>query len=564
MRFSIIIPTYQRREVVTRTVAALAELVGEFEAIVVVDGSTDGTAAALRREKYEFPLTVIEQPNGGAGQARNTGVAAAHEDVLIFLDDDMRAHPSLLAEHERSLATGADLVLGHIPLDEASPHNLLSWGVGFWAHERCRRLSADGAEIALEDLLTGQMSVRRDAFERVGGFDRAFTDQGAWGGDDIDFGYRMARAGGRIVFNPRAISYQYYDIEPLEYLRRAFETGRSNRELAIKHPEQAERFSTGPDFHTRFSRWPMAPLVRAPAALSWPLRAGVAALVGTGHRGRRLRKLFFLVRTLEYQRGARPARRPLRERRIVVLAYHAIADLRGDPIHGKYSVAPERFAEQLEALARAGWNFADLDAVLEGASGDGSLPPRALLLTFDDAYADLLSAAAPLLRGRGVPGVVFALAGHIGKTSAWVGEGSTQLRLLDADGLRAAAAAGIEVGSHGVTHRSMPKLGPSDLADELADSATGLEALGLPRPRVLAYPYGEWNRDVAAAAEAAGYEAAFAIEPGVIGRRSDRYALPRVEVLSGDTPLRLRVKIATAAWPRRWRKLLLRMIGAQL
>ena len=561
MRFSIIIPTYQRREIVTRTVDALVDLRGDFEAIVVVDGSTDGTAEALRGRSYEFPLTIIEQENAGSGQARNAGVAAAQGEVLMFLDDDMRAHPALLAEHERSLAEGADMVIGDIPLDMASPSNLLSWAVGLWAHERGERLRAAGSEVDLEDFLTGQMSVRRDTFERVGGFDRAFTDQGAWGGSDIDFGYRVAQAGCRIVFNPEAISYQYYDIEPSEYLRRAYGWGMSDQELAIKHPEEGDRFADGPYFHTRVSRWPLAPLVRAPGFLSWPLRRAVAALVRTGHRGRRLKRLFFAVRTLEYRRGARQVRRQRTRRRSLVLAYHAIADLSHDPILGKYSVAPERLAEQLDALAGAGWKFVDLDTMLEGVSGDGDLPSRALLLTFDDAYADLLTAAAPLLRARGVPGVVFALAGHIGGANTWGREGATQPRLLDADGLRAVAAAGIEVGSHGETHRSMPKLEPAELAAELADSATALEALGLPRPRVLAYPYGEWNRDVATATKAAGYEAAFAIHPGLIGPESDRYALPRVEVLSDDTPLRLRAKLATAAWPPRWRDLALRMIS---
>ena len=563
MRFSIVIPTYQRREIVTRTVAALADLRGEFEAIVVVDGSTDGTASALRGRGFDFPLKVIEQKNAGAGQARNAGVAAAREDILVFLDDDMRADPALLAEHERSLADGADMVLGHIPLDMRSPQNLLSWGVGFWAEDRCRRLSAPGAEIGLDDLLTGQMSVRRDYFERIGGFDSSFTDQGAWGGEDIDFGYRMARAGCRIVFNPRAISYQYYDLDPLEYLHRAFETGRSAQELAIKHPEQAERFADGPDFHTRFSRWPMAPLVRAPGAVSWPLRAGVAALVRTGHRGRRLRKFFFLVRTLEYRRGGWQARRRRAGGRLLVLAYHSIADLSHDPVLAKYSVAPERFAAQLDFLVRANWKFVDLGAVLEWAAGAGSLPPRAVLLTFDDAYTDLLSEGSPLLSERGIPAVVFAVSGHTGKTNSW-DERATQLRLLDADGLRTVAAAGVEVGSHGVTHRSMPELEPGELADELAESATTLAGLGLPWPRALAYPYGEWNRDVAAAAEAAGYEAAFAIEAGVITRDSDRYALPRVEVLAEDTPFRLRVKLATAGWPGRRRRRVLRAIGAGL
>src|SRR4051812_683556 len=75
-RFSIIIPTFQRREVVLASVQALsASKFKSFEVIVVVDGSTDGTADALRSLHCPFPITVIEQPNSGAAAARNRGAA---------------------------------------------------------------------------------------------------------------------------------------------------------------------------------------------------------------------------------------------------------------------------------------------------------------------------------------------------------------------------------------------------------------------------------------------------------------------------------------------------------
>ena len=109
-RFSVIVPTHQRRERVVHNVEALAgQELASFEAIVVVDGSTDGTAAALRELDLPFPLTVVEQDNQGAAEARNAGARAAVGEILLFLDDDMEAAPSLLAEHDRSHRAGADL-----------------------------------------------------------------------------------------------------------------------------------------------------------------------------------------------------------------------------------------------------------------------------------------------------------------------------------------------------------------------------------------------------------------------------------------------------------------------
>ena len=83
-RFSIVVPTYNRRDVLVESMRSLAALETPWpvELVVVVDGSTDGTAEAARAVPLPFPVRVIEQPNGGAASARNTGAAqvspAAH------------------------------------------------------------------------------------------------------------------------------------------------------------------------------------------------------------------------------------------------------------------------------------------------------------------------------------------------------------------------------------------------------------------------------------------------------------------------------------------------------
>lgn len=563
-RFSVIVPTHERRETVVRNVAALdRQTFRDFEAIVVVDGSADGTAAALRELDVAFPLNVIEQRNQGVAAARIAGTAAARGEILLYVDDDMEADPAMLAEHQRSHGEGFDYVLGDLPLHPDSPRNLLSWGVGYWAASRRERLEAAGNELGLDDLLTGQMSVSRRAFEQVGGFDAGFTrENGLVPSGDIDFGYRILKAGFRAAFNPRAVSYQYYDVDPGEYLRRAFDIGSSEQELVIKHPEQAKKLERAPAFHTRRSRWVFGPLIAAPDALLGPLRRAVVRLVRSGRHGERLRRLFFALRTLEYQRGARSARRGLAAGEAVVLAYHAVGDLAGDPLQ-EYAVPAERLAEQLDYFARRGHAFVDLGTLLRALAGEERLPPKAVLATFDDAYVDLLREGCPVLEERGIPAVVFAVAGSLGGTNDWRREGAKELPLLDAAGLKEAAARGVEVGSHCMTHRQLPKVPAEELERELRGSAEALEAAGLPRPRALAYPHGEWSNEVTAAVHAAGYEAAFSVSPGKASRSSNRYALPRIEVLASDTPQTIRVKIATAAWPEKLRNRLLRRLGTR-
>jgi peptidoglycan/xylan/chitin deacetylase (PgdA/CDA1 family) len=251
--------------------------------------------------------------------------------------------------------------------------------------------------------------------------------------------------------------------------------------------------------------------------------------------------------------------------RLRILAYHAIADLGADPVLAEYGVPPRLFAAQLDALAEAGWSFVDLDAALAALAGEGSLPRRALLLTFDDAYVDLLEVACPIMVERGVPGVVFAVAGQLGGTNEWDNEKrATTIDLLDADGLRAVAAQGIEVGSHTTTHRPLTKVPEAELEEEIVGAADRLEQAGLPRPRVFSYPYGEWSPPIAEAARAAGYEASFTVEPGVVTGKTDPHVLPRVEVHASDTPSRLRRKLLSAGWPTPLRAPFLRLAGVHL
>jgi GT2 family glycosyltransferase/peptidoglycan/xylan/chitin deacetylase (PgdA/CDA1 family) len=563
MRFSVVIPTFQRRQTAVRMVEALAgQSFGDFEVIVVVDGSTDGTADALTGLAVSFPLTVLEQDNSGAGAARNAGAAVARGELLLFLDDDMEAEHSLLSEHDRLQRDGADLVLGDIPLHPDSPPSLLSRGVEVWASSRRDRLTAPGAEIRVDDFLTGQCSISRRLFEELGGFDPNFTRDGLFGGEDIDFGCRVRKAGYRVVFNPAAISYQLYDVSPSDYLRRTYQAGRSDQELFTKHPELGRHVWRRPRLRTRRSLVLLGPLVYAPSCISWPLRGLAASLARMGLKARWVGRFFFAARTMEYLRGVHKTRRSLSTGRAVVLAYHAVADLQHDPVLAKYGVPVDRFTAQLDTLARRGWRFVDLDSILLALRGQSRLPRRALLVTFDDCSADL-DLAAGLLADREIPAVAFAVSGRIGGTNDWdLVAGAGPLQLLDAAGLLAVSSRSVEIGSHSRSHTPLTRAPAEDLEQELCGSATEIELLGLPRPRAFSYPHGEWTPEIADAVSDAGYEVAFTVEAGVVERGGDPHVLPRVEVLAEDTPLKLRVKLSTAGWRPALRRRALRLVKA--
>lgn len=235
--------------------------------------------------------------------------------------------------------------------------------------------------------------------------------------------------------------------------------------------------------------------------------------------------------------------------RLSVLAYHAIADLSDDPVLARYSVPPALFAEQIDFLSERGWSFVDLDTVLEAFAGERNLPSRAVLLTFDDAYTDLLDVVSPILVERGIPAVAFAVAGQVGGTNVWDSKnGATSLALLDADGLREIAARGIEVGAHTATHRALTEVPAAELGGELEGAARLLAGEGLQRPRAFSYPFGHWNPDLASAVREAGYEVAFSVDRGIVQNGVNRYALPRIAVHAEDSARRLHLKLATANW----------------
>lgn len=251
--------------------------------------------------------------------------------------------------------------------------------------------------------------------------------------------------------------------------------------------------------------------------------------------------------------------------RLRILAYHAIADLRDDPVLAEYGVPPELFAAQLDDLAAHGWEFVDLDAVLSTLGGEGGLPRRAVLVSFDDAYTDLLEVAAPLLSERKISAVVFAVAGHLGGANDWDHhKGAASLNLLDPAGLSQLPTKGIEVGAHTFSHRPLPEVPPEELDVELAGAADRIEAAGVPRPRAFSYPYGRWSPKLAAAVREAGYEVAFTTAWGDPRPGGDLFAVPRVEVHASDTPRKLRQKLALAGCPGLLRDSLLTLSGVRL
>ncbi|MDT0310005.1 polysaccharide deacetylase family protein [Streptomyces sp. DSM 44917] len=230
-----------------------------------------------------------------------------------------------------------------------------------------------------------------------------------------------------------------------------------------------------------------------------------------------------------------------------VLMYHSVAYTSPDPY--RITVTPDRLHQQLTWLRRRGLRGVSVGELLRARAAGRAA--RLVGLTFDDGYRDFVETAVPLLRAHGCTATVFALPGLLHRSNSWDADGPRK-RLLNAEGIRAAAEAGMEVGSHGMTHASLRRADPGTLRREVAESRARLEEITGAPVHGFCYPYGDVDLTAAEAVREAGYHYACAVSPG---RLTGQYALPRVHVGERDGARRL-------AWKRRLHPLRRRRVPA--
>lgn len=558
--FSVIIPTYQRQEQVLAAVQSFCRQTfsGEFEVIVVVDGSTDGSVTALQQLQTPFSLRIIEQINQGAASARNQGAKAAKGNILLFLDDDMCADANLLAAHASAYQTGADAVLGHIPLHPLSPKTVLSAGVESWAERRAQTISSSGHSLTIHDFLTGQLSLRKETFYAVGKFDPKFTEDGAYGNEDTDFGYRLFSQNRKIVFEEAAISWHYFTTTPKQHLHRHYQKGLSDVAFARKHPEQAAvifQLNQADSLASRLLWQPLAisspllnPLVRPLQQLAIALTEGGIQNGSTAKlKNFFARHLMDVCGQIQYHKGIHDAGGIPKPHPVRVLAYHAITDLLADPVLSNYAIPPAAFEQQLDALSRRGFHFISGQEFINFLNGKGGLPRKPVLVTFDDGYQDLSHTALPILKKRGISPIAFAITHKIGGTNDWdTPRGAQTLALLDSTTLCQLEAQQVTIGSHTRSHRKLSEVPSDELLAELSGSRTDLLNLGMRSPQMMAYPYGDYSLVVQAAAIKAGYRAAFTVNAGRVKQNQNPYELPRLEMMRTDSGWRFWLKVLTS------------------
>ena len=283
---SVVIPTYDEPE---RLEAALKSLAAQdyptqwAELIVVDDASPRFDPDGLRAAAEGFPLQLIRhETNRGRARARNRGVEAASGDIIVFLDSDMTVESDFLRAHAAAHRTHpGSVIIGNILFGDQIPDTCLSRYID---SRGVHRLKPDES-VPFKCFVTGNSSVRREQLLQVGLFDESFT---AYGGEDLELGYRLHLHGMEFRYAPRALSFHNH-LRPLEQIcQLMYIYGNKSLPLLLqKHPSLSPllrlSFLEMPRFSPRrlFLRLALAPVVFGPIFLlaRWCIERYVPDLV---------------------------------------------------------------------------------------------------------------------------------------------------------------------------------------------------------------------------------------------------------------------------------------------
>jgi GT2 family glycosyltransferase len=239
MDISVVIPTRNRAGQLARPLEALACQSyprDGFEVLVVDNGSTDNTQAVAAQFEGRFAhFRLLSESQPGAARARNRGIRESAGEIVLLLDDDVVPSPRLLEEHwQAHQRNPQSATLGRVTFPWNGSESPFRWVLTHRPEYLQSFRFADPENVPFNHFYSCNVSVPRSAFACVGLFDEEFR---AYGFEDTDLGYRLARSGVRIVYNPEAQALHDFHRDFPQFAQNRFEAGRAFHRLLQKHPE---------------------------------------------------------------------------------------------------------------------------------------------------------------------------------------------------------------------------------------------------------------------------------------------------------------------------------------
>lgn len=546
MQVSVIIPTYGRPESLARLLEGLSRQTfpaGNFEVIVVVDGSSPSLERLLEGAGCPFPLRWYVRPHRGETAVRNFGITQATGEILVYLDDDILPVPELLARHYACHTQDPRLVvLGAIAVDPDSPEKFLGETTDF-ASRVFRRCTTPGYQPTHLDFLDGNFSVRKRHLVEIGGWDEALRGYG--GLDDLELGYRMKQLGLRFRFEPQALGYHYYVKTLARLLEDNRTVGRAQIYYFSKHPDRlcdlrlpaALAGSKRKQFALHLAKV-------APELMFTFLKNGFAAHLRSMRPRRGVKLAGAMVRFLQglflyrgYWEGPVPLegiRRQL-NLRIPILAYQRVSSDAG--AERGLTVAVGNFSRQMALLARRGYQSVSLDDFRQWQTSLRPLPPHPVILTFDGGCREIREHVAPILKGHRFRATIFVRAHKAAESVA--GDGQGDPAIMEPEAIKELARMGFDIGVEGLTHSDWTQVSVDIVRRELSESRRIIEQIVGQPPRFVAYPGGRWTSAIRNLIEASGFWGACTQDSGLNGFHQDRFLLKRNLILPGTRSSRL-------------------------
>jgi glycosyltransferase involved in cell wall biosynthesis len=237
MKISVVIGTYNQRETLKLTLESFFKQnleSAEYELVIVDSSSTDGTEAMVAQLPANCRLNYLRRADQGKSAARNFGVEQAKGEIILLTDADMIADPNLLVEHLQAHSKGPNISVEgltynlkqRLPLQELNPKYP---GIEPYIKQRLR----NGQKLKWSYFLSGNLSLKKEAFLAVGGFDEKFSQYG-W--EDIELGLRLSKIKVPLTYCSKAINYHYHFVSNEDMVKRKYNMGRSAAYFYKKHP----------------------------------------------------------------------------------------------------------------------------------------------------------------------------------------------------------------------------------------------------------------------------------------------------------------------------------------